>query len=174
MSIFRITLTDSNLVLYLKRRNGFLKHKYNTVFIKVHNREEMEDIEKFIISHKLSYSIKNNAKNFNKSLSYKHDCSYNIKNADIASFTKSFHNFMTKFDAEVNKGTFIIYKDYKLITDNSTLISIEINIISNLDIETSKRWFDYYYIKSLNKFLKSKYYVSKKSAVRRDILSKDN
>lgn len=158
----RITTSNKNILAYLSYRKGFIKNKYNTSFVSIddYSQEELLKFEKNLHINEAKYEIFSDAKSMIENFTWSHDLSYNIPNSNLHQLRKR----LDKFISETAGKTFIVYKDYKLSTQNSTLVKIEISFMSNIEHETTRLWWDSLFLNKLNKFLKNQY-VSKKSTI---------
>lgn len=163
MSILRVTVKDKKIQAYLSYRKGFIKSKYRTSFVDInsYSDEEFSQLEKTLTANGATYDIFSDARSMIKKFTWSKGMSYGIRNSNLYVFRKQ----LDKFIEDTSGHNFIIYKNYKLNTVDSTLIGIEISFLTNMSDETTREWWDLFFLGKLNKFLKSKHNVSKKSAI---------
>lgn len=149
----KLKILNPNLINYLKRRSYFTSELYRTIIMSPTTKEELEELDKFILNHNISFTIVDDNGMSPQNMKYEYSLNYKIPNSDIATFKKK----LTKLFLDINKTidkTFLIH-DYDLSIVDSMLIGIEVKLSSLVDVSSSKYYFDYVVMPKISKFLKN-------------------
>lgn len=144
------------MIKYFQRREYFIRSYYKSVILQAIDEEQMREIDRLIISHKLEFDIYSKIEDI-KPIKLVYELDFNgfcIQDSNMVRFRRFFGNFMRSFIEKNLDNSFNIL-DYEIFSINNMINSIKFSILSHENVDISKGWFDYNLYYRINKTLKN-------------------